>query len=178
MRKSIDTHRPPHLYLDDTYYFITISTLYKKPYFNTDQKKQFILQSLHTACRTYQYGLIAWVILDNHSHVLLKVNNSGALPQFIRSIQGKSAIELNKLSGTPGVQRWYQYWDKCIEDEKGFWTRFNYIHQNPVKHGYVHEMKDHQFSSFGQYTVQYGKEWLRSCFEQYPIVSFITTDEF
>jgi putative transposase len=177
-KKQIDTHRPLHIFLDDTYYFITLSTFHRQPFFDTDQKKSLIQQTLTDACNTYKYDLTAWVILNNHCHFELKVNNSLLLPKFIRSIEGKSAIELNKLLATPGIKRWYQYWDECVEDEKGFWMRFNYIHHNPVKHGYVKKMKDYKFSSYNYYLLKYGKEWLSSCFEQYPIVSFTTTDDF
>ena len=178
MTALLDTHRPPHIFIDNTYYFITISTLYKKSYFDTDQKKTFIKSALTNSCSTYKYDLIAWVILNNHCHLLLKVSNSAQLSQFIRSIEGKSAIELNKLLTTPKVKRWYQYWDEGIRDERGFWMRMNYIHQNPVKHGYVQRMKDYKFSSYHNYLSRYGKEWVRSCFEQYPIISFVTQDEF
>ena len=70
------------------------------------------------------------------------------------------------------MKRWYQYWDECIEDEKGFWMRVNYIHQNPVKHDYVKKMEDYEFSSYKQYLLKYGKDWMLSCFREYPIVDF------
>ena len=176
--KIIDTHRPPHIFIDDTYYFITIGTLHRKPYFDSDRKKSLIQKALTSASLTYKYDLIAWVILNNHCHFLLKIGDSTKLPQFIRSIEGKSAIELNQLLATPKVKRWYQYWDECIRDEMGYWMRFNYIHQNPVKHGLVEKMKNYKFSSYHYYLSLYGKQWLRSCFEQYPIISFVTHDEF
>jgi len=178
MKKVKDTHRPPHIYIDNTYYFITVSTLHKKPFFDTDQKKDFIKKALHAACHTYNYDLIAWVILDNHLHSLLKIGNSALLPQYIRSIQGKSAGELNKLLGAHGIRRWYQYWDTCIRDEEGLWKCVNYIHQNPVKHGYVKKMEDYIFSSYRRQLSLYGKEWLHSCFERYSIISFDIHDEF
>jgi len=174
---KISTHRPPHLFLDETHYFITICTLNKNPFFDTDQKKNLILQALINSCATYKYRLIAWVILNNHFHFLLKVGDSEDLSKFIRSIQGKSAIELNKLLKTPGVKRWYQYWDKCIDDEKGFWMRFNYIHQNPVKHSYAKNMEDYKFSSYSQYLSKYGQAWLSSCFEEYPIVDYVALQD-
>ena len=76
-----------------------------------------------------------WAILDNHFHLLVKMEIGRLLPKFIASIEGKSAIELNKLEYVKGKQRWYQYWDRGIRDEADFWKHLNYI-QN-YAHQYV-----------------------------------------
>ncbi|MFH1860715.1 MAG: transposase, partial [bacterium] len=56
--------------------------------------------------------------------------------------------------------------------EKDMWMHFNYIHHNPVKHGYVRQMEDWQYSSFQYYLRKYGMKWIMSCFESYPIIDF------
>ncbi len=52
--------------------------------------------------------------------------------------------------------------------------RFNYIHQNAVKHGWVKNMGDYEFSTYKEYLEKNGTEWVEDCFEQYPIVDFTT----
>lgn len=177
---SPNPHRPPHILVDDTYYFITSATFRKEPYFNTDRKKRLILAALKNAIKNYKCKLYAWVILDNHFHLLVKMEIGRLLPKFIASIEGKSAIELNKLEGLKGKKRWYQYWDRGIRDEADLWKHFNYIHHNCVKHGYSKKMEDYLFSSYKIYLGKHGIKWLDSCFELYPIVDFTPTgkDEF
>jgi putative transposase len=50
--------------------------------------------------------------------------------------------------------------------------RFNYIHNNPVKHGYVNEMGDWDYSSYQYYLEKYGKEWMADVLAQYPVIDF------
>ncbi len=63
---------------------------------------------------------------------------------------------------------WHNYWDRCIRSERDYWTRFNYIHYNPVKHGYVTRMGDYPFSSVRFYEQAMGLDWLSDVWRTYP----------
>lgn len=170
-------HRPPHIYLDDTNYFITVGIFQKKPLFNTNAKKAIVKSALESAVKKFEYILHAWVILDNHFHILIKTLNGKLLPRFMGAITGKSAIELNKLNKTPGRKCWYQYWDRCIRNEADFWRRMNYTHHNPVKHGYVSRMDKYPFSSYRGYLEEEGQEWVDIYFDKYPIIDFTIEED-
>jgi len=91
------------------------------------------------------------------------LNKSVATPlaRFVNMLHSKSTVFLNKLDSTPGREIWYQYWDRCIRNEKDFWKHFNYIHNNPIKHRYVKNLGDfsnYQFSSFNHYLRKQGRE--------------------
>lgn len=165
-------HRPPHYYLDDTIYFLSSGTLYKTHFFGSDTHKAIIQNLLGECLKEDKCGLYAWTILPNHYHLLLKITKGVDLAVFVRKLHSKSAIAINKLDKKHGRQIWYNYWDTCIRLEKDFWMRFNYIHQNAVKHGYAEKMEHYKFSSFNHYLKNKGQEWLDSCFELYPIVDF------
>ena len=170
-------NRPPHLYRDNTIYFITANTVNKNHYFNDNPKKNTLINTLKEALDKFHFGLYAWVILDNHYHLLLKITESKTLPLFIRFLHSKSTILLNKLDKWPGRKVWHNYWDRCIRSENDFWTRFNYIHHNPVKHGYANSMKEYKFSSYSSYLKKYGNDWLVSCFERFPVKDFSLEEE-
>ena len=175
----IPRRRPPHVYLDDTYYFVTASTFQKMTLFNSHEKKDLIRSALERSAERQDYLLKAWVILSNHFHILFKTSRGQLLPRFLSGITGKSAIELNKLDKSVGRKCWYQYWDRCPRGERDFWTRVNYIHYNPVKHGYVARMEDYPFSSYTSYLRDKGQGWLTACFMEFPIKDFlIEEDEF
>jgi putative transposase len=40
-----------------------------------------------------------------------------------------------------------RFWEHLIRDEKDYEHHFNYIHHNPVKHGYVQKASDWTYSS-------------------------------
>jgi len=41
-----------------------------------------------------------------------------------------------------------RFWEHRIRDDKDYETHINYIHYNPVKHGYVTAAKEWPYSSF------------------------------
>lgn len=170
-------NRPPHIYLDDTFYFITARTLKKVHLFNTNQKKQILLDVIKQAVNKYDCKFLAWIILDNHYHLLLKLLVGETLSGFVGNIHTNSSRLLNQADNYIGRKVWWNYWDHCIRDEGDYYRHLNYIHQNPIKHGYVQKMEDYYFSSYKQYLSKYGTEWLHNCFEQYPIISFVTEDK-
>jgi putative transposase len=174
---TIKTHRPPHVYLDDTYYFVTMGTFQRMLLFDNQEKKKLIRLALETSIKKYGYLLKAWVILSNHFHILFKTSQGRLLPRFLAGITGKSAIELNKLDKCAGRKCWYQYWDRCIRGERDFWIRVNYIHYNPVKHGYATRMEDYPFSSYRLYLKNKGAEWITSCFMEFPIKDFLVQED-
>lgn len=173
-------HHPPHFLKNDTIYFLTARTVDKSCYFNLDVKKNIIVGCLNEAIKKYNLNLFAYVILDNHYHLLLEIENSKNLSLFLQIINGKSAFLLNKSENKVGRKIWYNYWDRCIRSERDFWIRFNYIHNNPVKHGYVKNIDrlvSYKFSSYNQWVCKKGKKWLVSCFVKYPIVDFSLSED-
>jgi putative transposase len=128
-------------------------------------------------CNQFEISIKAWVILDNHYHILVKLKQGRSLPLFIRSLHGKSSFEFNRLDNARRRQVWQNYWDTCIHTEIDFWKRFNYIHHNPVKHGYVNNLKEWKFSSYEQYVQEKGEKWLEEILDSYPIIDFTDIPE-
>jgi len=170
-------HRPPHVYLDNMRYFITAGTFHKKSLWNNKAKVSRLAFLLRETSGRYNINLYAWIILSNHYHLLLKTSRGEELVKFFRKLHSDSAGYLNWLENTPSRRVWYQYWDRCIRNEKDFWIRFNYIHQNAVKHGLVEKMGDYGFSTYKEYLEKNGTEWMVDCFEQYPIIDFTTEED-
>jgi len=168
------THRPPHIYKSNSLYFLTGKTYQSIPYFDTNRKKQILVQIINIAAKKFSIKIFAWIILNNHYHLLLQTKNDN-LSSFLKNIHTNSSRILRGLSSATPQKIWYQYFDRCVRSEKDFWTRFNYIHNNPIKHGYIKspdKLSDYKFSSYNQWTKKNGEEWMNSCFAQYPIIDF------
>jgi putative transposase len=54
-----------------------------------------------------------------------------------------------------------RYWEHTLDDEHDYERHFDYIHYNPVKHGYADCPKDWEFSSFHRWAMAgvYPLEW-------------------
>ncbi|MDP2684719.1 MAG: transposase [bacterium] len=176
-------NRPPHLYLDKTFYFLTARTYQKQEIFDSDDKKMLMQNSLkaefqsggHLLKAEFQsggYKLMSWVVLSNHYHILLQVKNSKTISKRINYLHGRTSYLLNKKDNRKGRKVFQNYWDYCIRNEADYWKHFNYIHYNPVKHGLTKEPGSYRYSSYNFWIKNKGREWMVSCFESYPIIDF------
>lgn len=163
---------PPHIYQNDTWYIVTDSNLEGQLILHKNEYKIFVRNLLKDLTLEFQLQLAAWVILDNHYHILLKCHNGSDLSRFFQRFHGLTSFELNQRDKSSGRMVWHNYWDTCIRSEKDYWTRFNYIHHNPVKHHYVSTMVDWQFSSYHYYLEHKGEEWLADVIRRYPVIDF------
>ena len=171
-------HQPRHIYLDNTVYFITASIYRKANYLALEPKKSYLLAKIREVLVKFGYRLYAWVILNNHYHILFKSRRGEDLRRVIGSIHGSSSRCFNELDNKQGRRIWQSYWDKCIRDKDDFYRHFNYIHHNPVKHGYVAQMEDYPFSSFKYWLERKGVKWGYSVFEEYPILDYTREEDY
>ncbi|WP_036254770.1 transposase, partial [Methylobacter sp. BBA5.1] len=57
---------------------------------------------------------------------------------------------VRKRRGERGIwQR--RYWEHMIRDERDYARHIDYIHVNPLKHGYVKQVADWPYSTFHRY---------------------------
>jgi len=77
------------------------------------------------------YDLIAYCIMPNHIHMLIKPHFK--LSIIMQKIKGSSANEINKILDRRGQFWAREYFDKLIRDEKHFNVVYNYIKGNPLK---------------------------------------------
>ncbi len=175
---GMSDHHPPHFYLDDTWYILTAATYDHAPFLACEEAKALVRDSLKRLVSRFNLALRAWVILGNHYHLLLKTNEGKGLTRFVGELHGSTSRQLNLREGVLGRQVWHNYWDTCIRSEVDLWTRFNYVHYNPVKHGYVERPDQWEFSSYAYYLRTKGEEWLLDCSQRYPVVDFLRGDDF
>lgn len=115
---------------------------------------------------------MAWVLLENHYHFLIYLKSAQVLPTFVKQLHGLSSYKINKIEDSFGRAIWYSYWDRCIRDEKDFWTKFNYIHNNPIKHGYVGALDKWAYSSYKDWVNKKGQDWMVDVFQSYPVLVY------
>lgn len=171
-------HHPPHRFLNNSFYFITARTVNANDFLCTNKHKNLWISCLKAGLRKTKTILYAWILLNNHYHLLIKSKNN--LSQFINLLNGRTSYELNKLDNTLGRKIWYQYWDHCVRDEADFYKHLNYIHQNPIKHGLVknlNNLKNYRFSSYNDWIKKKGVNWIVNCFEKFPIKDFVEKSE-
>ena len=165
-------YRPPHLILNETWYFISAHIAGELPLLCTDQHKSIWCEVFESLQMRFDVRIAAWVLLDNHYHFLIYFQNAGNFPEFMKHLHSETSFKLNQLDGTQGRMVWYSYWDRFVRDEKDYWTKFNYIHYNPVKHGYVEKAEEWHYSSYRDILEVEGEDWVDDVWASYPVVEF------
>lgn len=116
--------------------------------------------AVRTVKQRHPFYIDAFVVLPDHLHAIWTLPEHDAdfatrwmliKGQFSRRIQRnehRSASRIKK--GERGIwQR--RYWEHMIRDEDDYARHVDYIHFNPVKHGYVNQPVDWVFSSIHRY---------------------------
>jgi valyl-tRNA synthetase len=82
-----------------------------------------------------RYELLAWAIMPNHVHVVLRPLAGNDLADILHSWKSFTAKEANKLLGREGQFWQEEYYDHLIRDEEDFHNAVNYTLTNPRKAG-------------------------------------------
>ncbi|PKH02727.1 hypothetical protein CXF72_10135 [Psychromonas sp. MB-3u-54] len=77
------------------------------------------------------YQLVAFCIMPNHVHLLIKTLMP--LATMMNIFKGISAKEINNIMNRKGTFWAQSYYDKAIRDQKHFDVVYNYIKNNPSK---------------------------------------------
>ena len=145
-------HNPPHLFLPDCYYMITASTYLKEPVMASDKRKREWLEAFLEAAELYKWQAIAWVVLRNHYHAIVKSpEDAHTLSKFVGSYHKFTSSKWNDEDGVSGRKTWWNYWDTCLTSEKRFYSRLRYVFWNPVKHGLSEMPEGYPFSNYDEF---------------------------
>ena len=99
----------------------------------------------------HPFDLIAHVILPDHFHWLIRPRNKdGNFSSIMHSFKRNFTVNIKKVLKIETSLRFWQpgFWDHIIRSEKDPGNHIEYIHWNPVKHGYVERPEDWPHSSF------------------------------
>jgi putative transposase len=146
-------HTPPHFFMADWFYMLTGSIYRQQPLMQSNDRKKEWVDALFIASELYQWEIIAWVVMDNHYHTILKSpeKSSGNLPKFVASYHKFTAHQWNNEEELIGRKVWWNYWDTCIRSQDDYLTRLRYVFWNPVKHGLVKEPADYPYSNYDDF---------------------------
>ena len=82
-----------------------------------------------------RYDLLAWCVIPNHVHVVIRPRNNHQLPDILHSWKSFTAHKANKILNREGQFWQREYYDHLIRDESDFNHCVEYILCNPEKAG-------------------------------------------
>ncbi len=169
LARGYPPHSPPHPLRNQLSYLLTAACYGHQCHMQPPERRQRLLDALFEAFIRRGLEIRAWVVLGNHYHLLVQVPSFDDIGHALRFVHGNLARAWNLEDRAPGRQVWYRFTDRAIRSEAHYYTTLNYIHYNPVKHGWTVSPYDWKYSSVGWYLEHEGREWLRDLWVTYPI---------
>jgi len=166
-------HRPPHEDRGDRAYHISAACYEHSPFIGTTPERMAeferdLLKTLEEHCDEVH----AWCVLPNHYHSLVDTNDVKALSRVVGRFHGNKSFEWNGEEKCRGRKVWHGCSDRAIRSERHFWATMNYVHNNPVRHGYAQRSQDWPFSSAKEYLDDVGKEEAARIWKDYPVLDY------
>ncbi|MDZ7925083.1 MAG: transposase [Marinagarivorans sp.] len=159
-RYTITDPQQPH--------FITLTVLHWIPVFTRPDTVNIVLDSLRFLSKD-GLKVYAWVVLENHCHFVLQSNQLDKDIARFKSFTARQLIEYLQAKNVKTIldqlafykkahknDRAYQFWQEgvhpeLIQGDAIMRQKIEYIHQNPVKRGYVDEAVHWRYSSARDY---------------------------
>ena len=156
----------------DAIYFVTFSVVKWVDVFTRDEYRNILIDSF-IWCQINK-GLVihAWVIMTNHIHLIISKNDKIPLEDIMRDMKKYTAVEILKAIKTniaESRKKWmlmifldagskninnekFQFWQNGnhpieLDNNTMIEQRLNYLHENPVKQGFVNLPEYYRWSS-------------------------------
>ena len=161
-------------------YFFTVNLLNRNSRLLTDNIEQ-LRYAFRTVRIHHPYTINAVVILPDHLHMIMSLPKGDSNYSlrwniikgiFSKRIESLESIEISRRNKRERGIWQRRFWEHLIRDESDYENHLNYIHYNPVKHGYVTTPTEWKYSSIHQF-IQHGilaKNW--GCSDKFELWKF------
>jgi putative transposase len=144
------------------HFFFSIVTQDRKPWFNNPDINDLVFAIMKSAEAKSGFEFDAWVILPDHLHWMIMAGTADYSKAIWAFKRGVTAEMKKKDLVHKGETFWQErFWEHTIKDDDDYRRHVDYIHFNPVKHGYVKSPKDWKWSSFSEFVREgiYPEDW-------------------
>ncbi|MCA9112781.1 MAG: transposase [Planctomycetaceae bacterium] len=150
-------------------HFMTCTIVGWLPIFTRQEFVNEVFESWRFLQRERDFKLFAYVILENHLHLIASAPELADAMKSFKSYTARRIIDrLKELSATTlldqlrahklrhKINSEFQVWQEGIhaqqiESEDVMWQKIEYIHNNPVKRGYIEDPVHWRYSSARNY---------------------------
>ncbi|MBA0281125.1 transposase [Stenotrophomonas maltophilia] len=139
--------RQARLMLAGQPYHVTQRGVNKGAIFVDDIDRQLFLRLLHGAFMKHRVALHAYVLMDNHIHLLATPSTHQGLADAMR-MQGNNYVQaFNQRHERSGPLWQGRFHSSMVDSDAYLLSVYRYIERNPVRAGIVVSAEDHPWSS-------------------------------
>lgn len=119
--------------------------------FLNDADRRRMLELLEQNAAQFEVAVHAYVLMDNHFHLLLTPRTGDGLSRMMQAVGRRYVRYFNDSHGRTGTLWEGRYRSTLIETERYLLACMAYIDLNPVRAGLVAQACDYPWSSHGHY---------------------------
>ncbi|MGO8754265.1 MAG: REP-associated tyrosine transposase [Gallionellaceae bacterium] len=134
-------------------YFFTVVTHERRPWLTGESAIERLRQAFRRVMEDRPFAIEAIVILPDHLHCIWQLpKGDNDFPERWRQIKRFVSVGMKSpLNARREKTLWQRrYWEHLLRNEEDWRHHMDYIHYNPVKHGYSKRPVDWPYSSFRQ----------------------------
>ncbi|MCK4530642.1 MAG: transposase [Candidatus Marinimicrobia bacterium] len=133
-----------------------------QPIFRDDEDRRIFLDIIGEASERFEIELHAYVLMENHYHILLKTIDPN-LSKTMQWIGTTYTRRFNLRHGESGHLFQGRFKSIIVENDAYLSQLSYYIHRNPLRAGIVDRLGDYQWSSYNAYAHKKKKPvWLKT----------------
>ncbi len=147
-----------HYNSSDCFHELTFSCYLKQPLFNNDYTCKLFLETLSQARKRHSFGIIAYVIMPTHVHLLIcPLAEKYSISKILSGIKLPFSMRISNLSKRKSEKALRHFWqrgggyDRNLVTMKAIKASIDYIHGNPVRMSLVDSPEEWPWSSARYY---------------------------
>ena len=166
-------HSPAHRENQSGRYLLTAACFEHQPVVghSPERMAQFAadwLQLLEGFCEEIN----AWCLLPNHYHALVLTCRLPDLLAETGRLHGRTSFRWNGEDHQRGRKVWFNCAETGMKSERHFYATLNYVHHNPVHHGYARLWTEWPFGSAAGFMEQAGRAEAERMWREYPVLDY------
>jgi putative transposase len=143
--------RLPRLTLPDHPHHVIQRGNNRQAIFASAADRQMMLDLLDENARKFSVAIHAYVLMDNHFHLLATPQTLDGLPQMMQAVGRRYVRYFNGSQQRSGTLWEGRYKSTLIQTERYLLACMAYIDLNPVRAGMVTQARDYPWSSHAHY---------------------------
>jgi putative transposase len=117
-----------------------------KVFFAAQTRKSY-LELLQEHARKYEVGILAYCLMTNHVHLLVRPHHEGTLAKMMHGLNFKYTQYINTRYERTG-RLWEGRYYSCVVDEENYlWSVTRYLEENPCRAKMVSKAEEYLYSS-------------------------------
>jgi len=133
------------------YYHIYNRGAGRSKIFFIEDNYRYLLDLIQKHMGKYGISIIAYCLMPNHYHFLLKQMTDEPISKFINVLFNAYVQALNRQQSRSGTLLEGRFKHVCVDDWNYLSQLCRYIHRNPVKAGLVSKPEDWSYSNFREW---------------------------